>query len=104
MSDLFTDWCGIKHNRNERDIYFDDLVAKNPPLAVNVGDRVVVAAGLIGFGFKWERLEANVLEKGQNSVKIELDHKHPITGANYELWVHPVIITDVLGAHEQNAN
>ena len=97
MSDLFMDWVDIKQKHNERNTYFDELLANPCTQPVTVGDRVVVAAGLIGFGFKWERLEATVLEKGQNSIKIELDHKHLVNNVNWELWIHPAVITDVLG-------
>lgn len=97
MGDLFIDWVDIKQKHNERNMYFDALLANPCAQPVNVGDRIVVAAGLIGFGFKWERLEATVLKKGQNSIKIELEHKKPGTDVNWELWVHPAIITDVLG-------
>ena len=97
MGDLFVDWVDIKQKHDARNTYFDALLANPCTQPVNVGDRVVVAAGLIGFGFKWERLEATVLEKGQNSIKVELEHKHPVNKVNYVMWIHPAIITDVLG-------
>lgn len=61
------------------------------------GDRVVFAAGLIGHGFEWVRLEARVLEVGDTSVRVEFDdHYHCVE------WIHPCLITDVLSQGTPN--
>lgn len=63
------------------------------------GDRVIVAGGLIGRGYKWVRLEAVVLEVGDTSVHVEFKDRAYIGGRPDRCWIHPCLITDVL-SHE----
>ncbi len=60
-----------------------------------VGDRVVVAAGLIGMGFNWVRKEATVLEVGETSYRVQFQEKR-LDGTPMIQWIHPALITDVL--------
>jgi len=64
----------------------------------DVGDRVIVAAGLLGMGFPWVRYEAIVIEAGTQSYKVRfLDYKG-YDNRVVEKWIHPALVTDVLRA------
>ncbi len=81
-------------------VAFEKLLDIPPACIPMVGDRVVVAVGLLGYGFHWVRKEGKVLEVGDTSYKVrfeKLDYK----GGPVELWSHWSLITDVL--HEEQA-
>jgi len=62
-----------------------------------VGDTVIVAAGLLGMGFDWERKEAVVLAVGGNSYKLQfVNEKDIITQKPKVMWIHPALVTDVI--------
>ncbi len=62
-----------------------------------VGDRVIVAVGLIGHGFAWVREEATVLEIGSSSYKVQLSKQKDFdSNKPVECWIHSVLVTDVL--------
>lgn len=66
----------------------------------DIGDRVVVAAGFVGLGHLWVREEAVVEEKGDTSYKVRFVNFKPYNGGDrgsYVMWIHPALITDVLG-------
>ena len=69
--------------------------AKRP----NIGDRVIVAVGLLQMGHLWIREEATVLEVADTSFHIEFKDK-VVYGTNEprRVWVHQALITDVLEA------
>lgn len=56
------------------------------------GDKVVVAGGLLSMGHPWIRIEAEVTDVADTSVKVRIDRKVYI----YHEWIHPALITDVL--------
>lgn len=63
-----------------------------------LGQRVIVAAGLLGMGHLWIREEAIVEEVGEVSIKVRFTNYKPFNGerGSHELWIHPALITDVL--------
>jgi len=75
-SDLFND-------HKDREAEFKKLDTE-----FKVGQRVVFACGLVGHGLSYERKEAKIIEVGQSSVKIQF--------GDFEHWVQPSIITDIL--------
>lgn len=65
---------------------------QNPPRNIKVGDKVLVAVGLLGRGYVWKRKECEVVEISQVSIKVKSDEKYN----EWEEWIDPVLITDVL--------
>lgn len=61
-----------------------------------VGNRVIVAVGLLSMGHPWTREEGVVIEKGDTSYKIRLKRIDYGTHRQTEVWVHQALITDVL--------
>lgn len=59
-----------------------------------VGDRVLVAVGLLGMGHPWVRMEGVVLEVGDTACFVRL--KDRMLQKEEEEWVHNTLITDVL--------
>jgi hypothetical protein len=76
--------------------HFDKLLAEVPPTP-SVGDRVVVAAGLLGMGHPWVRVEGVVVECASTSYKVEFPSREYNGSVPCE-WVHQSLITDVLVA------
>ena len=68
-----------------------------------VGDTVVVAAGLLGMGYEYLRLEAEVLRVGQLSYKVCFDVREyrPLDGNPVEKWIHPALVTDVITSEDE---
>lgn len=62
----------------------------------NVGDTVIVAAGLLGMGFPWVRYEALVLATGQNSYRVRFLDYEGFRDRVVEQWIHPALVTDVI--------
>lgn len=86
----------VDRNHRRKDEEFLRLCVEPSSRVPVVGDTVVVAAGLIGRGFDWVREEATVIAVGDTSFKVrwlQLSYK----GNVEEQWVHPVLITDVIG-------
>jgi hypothetical protein len=81
--------------KQDREAEFRRLVAEPSSRVPAVGDRVVVAAGLLGLGWHWIRMEGEVLEVGEVSVKVRIADSR---GDPKVMWVHPALITDVLPA------
>lgn len=81
----------------KREDQFYKLLIDQCAIIPNVGDTVIIAAGLLGLGFDWVRLEAVVLKVGQNSFKIQFQtEKEFRTSKLKEEWIHPALITDVI--------
>jgi hypothetical protein len=58
-----------------------------------VGDRVLVAGGLIGRGHLWVRIECEVVAVADTAIKVKsIGDIH-----KWSQWVHNTIVTDVLG-------
>ena len=87
----------MDENHRKREDEFQRLALDPCCIIPNVGDIVVVAAGLLGMGFDYIRLEAKVLCVGQISYKVRFTNEtHVITGEPTEKWIHPSLITDVI--------
>lgn len=86
-----------KHDKMYEEV--NRLMADPPKEMPIVGDRVIVAIGLLSRGHLWLKAEAVVKEVGENSVKVECDQyqdKQPWTE-----WIHPALITDNLKASKK---
>ena len=84
------------HNKREQE--FEKLAIDPPARTAEVGDRVLVSAGVLGMGFEWERLEATVIEVADTAYHIRFkDKKEYGTYYSKEVWAHRFAITDVLG-------
>lgn len=105
MDDPFDGW----HERMQRaEDYADRMrdefckLAIEPCTAIpKVGDRVLVAAGLLGMGHLWVREECEVLACGDTSYKVRFLNYKPVfepVGSKTE-WVHQALITDAVGAN-----
>lgn len=90
--DFRIDWDSINREREAKDEAFRKLLCEPTPTVAEVGDRVVFAGGLIGFGHNWVRLEGVVLEKGDTSYKVQFED----LGRTHIEWIHPALVTDVL--------
>ena len=68
-----------------------------------MGDTVIVAAGPLGMGHSWIRLEAEVLHVANNSYKIRFHNKskflYPPNGY-YDVWIDPVLVLDIISKDE----
>lgn len=101
MSDPFDDFMedlrDIRKGHNQIEQEFRKLAIEPCGKVPLVGDRVIVATGLLGMGFLWVRKEAVVIETADTSYhlrfKDEVDYK---TKMPLEIWVHQALITDVL--------
>ena len=82
-----------EHHRIQENEY--ERLKADIPRKVNIGDKVIVAIGLLGHGFRWIRQECEVIETASNSTKIRLQEKH-LDGSFYEYWIDPALIIDVI--------
>ena len=84
--------------------YFKMLQSR-PTLAIEKGDTVSVAIGLLGHGYDWVRQECTVLDVQSTSAQIEWPKDvsmAKITGeSKYTEWVDRKLITDVIKKAEQ---
>ena len=76
---------------NEYQRLYEDVSVGVP----EVGDRVVVAAGIIFNAHPWLRLEGEVIEVGNVSAKVRLITNS--RGETAECWIPISFITDILG-------
>jgi preprotein translocase subunit YajC len=95
MFDFGIDWEGINRRHDERRGEFQRLCCDPSCQTPEVGDTVIVAAGLIGRGFDWVREEAEVIALGETSVKVRWRRESRYEELN-ETWIHPALITDVI--------
>jgi hypothetical protein len=75
---------------------FRRLLAEPCMTAPEVGDRVVVASGLLGMGHPWIRHEAIVLEIAGAECRVRFIDYQSFSGDPKEMWVHPSLITAVI--------
>lgn len=96
-SDPFKDandfWRGIEKHHDKMDSEFHKLCVEPSTKVPVVGDRVLVAAGLLGMGHAWVRLEATVVECGDTSFKVQFTDTYE---SRKPMWIHQALITDVL--------
>lgn len=83
----------IERSKREKECEFEKLALDPCAKRPKDGDRVVVAVGLIGYGFNWVRQECVVLESGDTSFKVQWKQ---YSNTHVE-WVHQNLITDVIG-------
>lgn len=84
----------IRQEREQQKQEFRKLLDDCSDKVPEVGNRVVVAVGLLGHGMPWVRQEADVIEVGEMSYKIRFT-THP-KQIIWEYWIHPALVTDVL--------
>ena len=85
------------HHKKRADA-FEKLATDPCAKSAEVGDRVLVSAGVVGRGVDWARLECVVREVADTAYKVEfLTYKKFGTNANDVDWVHRFAVTDVLG-------
>ncbi len=88
----------INEEKDKREFEVKRLMAEPPKESPKVGDKVIVAVGLLGHGFNWIRQECKVLEVADNSVKIKWKDSH-----DWEEWIHPAFITDILSVAKNSS-
>jgi hypothetical protein len=91
--DAFDAMRQFEKDRERRQAMFNRLLADPCMKIPEINDRVLVAAGLLGMGFDWSRLEALVIAVADASIKVRFDKDHYFR----EQWIHPALIVDVLG-------
>lgn len=94
------DWSAINRRNEKLDSEFIRLAAEPCQKLATVGDRVLVAGGLIGRGHAWVRLEGLVLETADTACRVRFVGRE-FKGEPDETWVHNVLITDVLGKRQE---
>ena len=100
---MFDDWArelsrSMRQADNHRTrLYaeFGKLIAEPCMKVSSIGDRVIVATGLLGKGHIWARTECTVIETGDTSVKVRFTGDY--INRDDEMWIHPLLITDNIG-------
>lgn len=101
MSDEM-DWLkyfdGVHEGHRKQEAEFMRLAAEPCMKRPNKGDRVLVAVGFLGMGFLWVRREGLVIECGDTSFHVELEHQYDFEQSKPKrrVWVHQALITEVL--------
>lgn len=91
--DFFEMFGNISKEQNEREEAFRKLQAE-PPKLIKKGDKVLIAAGLLGMGFLWIREEAVIIDVQESAVKAKFKDYWP--GQPNEKWIDPILVTDIL--------
>ncbi len=100
FDEMFRD---IYKYRDKLDSEFARLAAEPCSKVPQVGDRVLIAAGLVGKGHLWIRLEAVVLECADTAYYVKYKkYKLYRDTDTHEEWVHQAVITDVLGENNEH--
>lgn len=102
MENFFQHWDDMNraHERERRE--FEKLLLDQCADIPKVGDKVVVACGLLGMGFPWIREEAVVAEVGSSSYKVRFPGRIDFTTQQPSTkWIHAALVTDVLAAQGQ---
>jgi hypothetical protein len=100
--DFFEQFKKIDDDHKKMDNEIKRLMAEPPKETPKIGDRVIVAVGLLNRGHLWIREEAKVIEVAEHSVKIECQqYKH---SDPWQEWIHPALITDNLGKEKRKLN
>jgi len=93
MFDFFESMKRVEEDNTKREQEVEKLMAEPPEEMPLVGDKVIVAIGLLGYGYNWIRHECEVLEVASHSVKIKF-RRYGLDIC--EEWIHPGFITDIL--------
>lgn len=92
---IFSHWNAIDRSHERKDELFRCLLCEPLMRTPQIGDHVIVAAGLLDRGHDWIRKEVKVIDIADTSVKIRW-----LDGLGIEdQWIHPVLITDILEKH-----
>lgn len=94
-SDSMKFWSDMHQQHSRLDEGFQRLCCEPTTKIPKKGDRVIVAAGFIGMGHPWVRLEAVVMECGDTSYKVRFADRAERVDKS-DKWVHQALITDVL--------
>jgi hypothetical protein len=92
MMDLFEMFEDTRRYHEKLDNAYARLAANLVRPEIKVGDRVVVAAGLLCRGHIWVRRICTVLEVAENTVHVRCDSDW----GKWEEWIEYILITDVL--------
>lgn len=97
LENMFKGFDEAIKSANSKDDEYKKL-ASDPCMKIpEVGDTVVVAAGLLGMGHIYIRMGAKVLIVGDSSYFVQFDdYKLGLDKENYKTWVNPVLVTDVI--------
>ena len=92
MDEMFNYFNGVNESHRKMGEEYNRLVAERIPPVVRVGDRVIVAVGLISRGHLWVRRVCTVLEVAENSCHVRCDQAYQ----GWDEWIDNNLITDVL--------
>lgn len=95
--DFFFDWSEINREAREHQKHMEEVVNRlraDPCMQIpEVGDTVIVAAGPLGMGHAWTRVEAEVQQVATNSYQVLFrDQYGPCKEASE--WIDPVLVVD----------
>ena len=93
---------GINRYHKSLDSEFEKLCVEPCATTPQVGDRVLIAVGLLGMGHLWIREEAIVFECANTAYRVRFAHREDYeTKQTLEMWVHQSLVTDVIGGEKQ---
>ena len=92
LDDLYAHYRKGDETRDLMRQEMNRLLAEAPAAPPEIGQHVIVAAGLIGRGVLWVRTECVVTSMADNSVKV----KNVCRIEDWEEWIHPALIIDTL--------
>lgn len=95
FNDFFEYFDNIHKEHNKQEEEYDRL-RSDPPKALYIGDKVLVALGLLGYGFRWIREKGEIIAIADSSVFIKFERTHIITREPLELWIEKTLITDII--------
>lgn len=90
-----------REHHKKMDEEFRRLCAEPCGKVPQKGDRVLIAAGLLGMGYPWVREEAVVMECGDTSYFVQFVHYKTYDEKTYSCWVNQNLITDVLAENQK---
>lgn len=88
------DFDFIGKYREERKQEYDRLKGGGVYKDVSVGDTVVVAAGLLGRGYIWIRVECEVVQVGDTSCFVKHIGEYELD--NWQEWIDRFLIVEVV--------
>ena len=96
--DSFSSFRQLDDERNTEIRRLRDAAAKKP-ISPKIGDRVLVAIGLIGHGVAWLRHECVVVDVSKTAIKVEwprVGHTTKELGPTHSEWVDRPLVTDII--------
>jgi len=97
MFDFFESMKRADENNDKRKRQIDKLMADVPKEMPKVGDKVIIASGLLGHGWDYIRREGIITEIADYTVKAKWENYpgHSTVDIREE-WMHPAFIVDTL--------